>query len=132
MNIYKINSDYKTKVPSSDTRRQEDGFKRIFAQKMSEINAANPQASPHCTGDIVEKAEGLLSLLEEYARGLSDPNISLRDIGPLVERIREEVSFIEAEACEKGSSDSGLARLIRELSVTANVAVFKFHRGDYM
>jgi len=49
----------------------------------------------------------------------------------LVERIKEGVSFIEAGASEKGQGDSELGRIIRELSVIANVAVFRFHRGDY-
>lgn len=67
----------------------------------------------------------------EYARGLSDPGRALNDSEPLVERIKEGMSFIEAGASEKGQGDSELGRIIRELSVIANVAVFTFHRGDY-
>jgi hypothetical protein len=70
--------------------------------------------------------------LEEYANELSDPGTSLRDIAPLVERIKEGMSLIEAEAAEKVYGDIGLGSIIGELAVTANVAIFQFHRGDYM
>lgn len=132
MDIHLINNGNKVKLTSHGTVRQQNEFKRVFAKKLDEINAVNPQVPLDCKENILAKSEGVLSLLEEYARELSDTGTSLSDIEPLVERINEEVSLIEAEASEKGHSDSELGRLIRELAVTANVAVFKFHRGDYV
>ena len=133
MDIHEINNNIKSQLASSNRTIQKDkGFKRVFAKKLDEINAANPQVPLDRKENILEKSERVLSLLEEYARELSDPEKSLSDIEPLVGRINEEMSLIEAEASEKGHSDSGLGRLIRDLAVTANVAVFKFHRGDYI
>jgi hypothetical protein len=132
MDIHLINSNHKVKSTSYETMRKQSGFKRVFAKKLEEINAVNPQVPLDCKGNILEKSEGVLSLLEEYARELSDPGTSLADIEPLVDRIKEEMIHIEAEASEKDFSESGLGRLIREVAVTANVAVFKFNRGDYI
>jgi len=128
MNIHRIHNNSEVTTPSSHTIRGGKGFKRVFDQKMNEINS---RPVVHSTAGIAEKSEGLLSLLEAYAKGLSDPDIPLSDIEPLVERIKEEVNGIEAEASEKGYSDRELKNLIREMSVTANVAAFKFQRGDF-
>ncbi len=48
------------------------------------------------------------------------------------ENIKEEVSLIEAKAADKTNHDHELERFIKDLAVTANVAVFKFYRGDYL
>jgi hypothetical protein len=113
---------------SSHTIQGGKGFKRVFDQKMNEMHS---QAVAHSSAHVLEKSEGLLSLLETYARDLSDPDTPLSDIEPLVRRIKEEVSVIEAEASEKGYGDRELENLVNEVSVTANVAAFKFHRGDF-
>jgi len=128
MNIHKIQNNPGVGAPSSNTIRGGNGFKRVFEQKMNEINSP---AAPPSTADILEKSEGVLSLLDAYANGLSDPNMPLSDIEPLVERLKEEASIIEAEASGKGCGDRELESLIKEVSVTANVAAFKFHRGDF-
>jgi hypothetical protein len=132
MNIYEIDSNISTKLTSTRSVGKDNGFKRVFSQKMDEMNAALPLNSSPRVGEIIKKSEEVLCLLEEYANGLSDPEMSLKDIGPLVERIKEEAGLIEADVNEKGQSDSGLGRIIRELSVVANVEAFKFHRGDYV
>jgi hypothetical protein len=132
MDIHLINSNNKVNQDSHANIRRQNGFKRVFAKELDKINTALPRVPLGFKGDILEKSELILFLLEEYARGLSDPGRSLSDIEPLVEGIKEGMSLIEAEASEKGLGDSGLGRLIRELAVTANVAVFKFYRGDYI
>ena len=131
MEIHLIHSDHKVKLSPQGDIGQKNGFKRVFTKKVEEISQVNSPVPIDCKGTIVEKSEGVLSLLEEYTRELADPGTSLSDIAPLVQRIKEGVSLIEAEASKEGHSDSGLGRIIRELAVTANVAVIKFHRGDY-
>ena len=71
-------------------------------------------------------------MLDDYVRELTDPVKTLKDIEPLVESIRKEVNSIEAEAAEKGYNDNELERIIKDVTITANVAMFKFHRGDYI
>jgi len=63
---------------------------------------------------------------------LTDPSKTLKAIEPLVESIKKEVNTIEAEAAEKVDNDNELERIIKDLTITANVAIFKFHRGDYV
>ncbi|MFW6147557.1 MAG: hypothetical protein ACOC6B_04105 [Thermodesulfobacteriota bacterium] len=128
MDIHKIHNNPEVTASSSRTVRGGNGFKRVFHQKMNEINSP---AVAHGTAALVEKSEKLLSLLETYAKGLADPRVPLSDIEPLAERIKEEAGSLEAEASEKASHDRKLENLIKEVSVTANVAALKFHRGDF-
>lgn len=132
MDIHEINNNYNAQSSSPSKVQKDKGFKQVFDRKLTEINAAALQSPADCTGDVLEKSDKILYLLDDYARELSDPEKSLRDIEPLVERISKEVSLIEAEAAEKVHNDSELERFIKDLAVTANVAVLKFHRGDYI
>jgi hypothetical protein len=39
---------------------------------------------------------------------------------------------MESEAANKSHDDKALDRLVNDLAVTAKVALYKFHRGDYI
>jgi len=81
---------------------------------------------------LSSQSDKILHMLDDYARELTDPAKTLKDIEPLVESIRKEVNSIEAEAAEKVYNDNELESIIKDLAITANVAIFKFHRGDYV
>lgn len=131
MDINSINNTYRAQLPSSTTNK-EAGFKQIFDRKLSEIDAITPRHPVEGKKSVLENSDRLLDLLDDYARNLSDPAKTLKDIGPLVERITEEVSLIKAESTDNVHHDDKLERIIEDLVVTTNVALFKFHRGDYL
>ena len=81
---------------------------------------------------IIDQSDKILNLLDEYAKTLADPTKTLKDISPLVERIDKEVSSIEAEVSNQTHADRDFGMFVKNLAVTTNVAVFKFHRGDYV
>ena len=71
-------------------------------------------------------------LLDDFAQALADPQKTLRDLEPLVQKMEGEVKHLEAAPDSEGDSDQSLSRLINDVSLLTNVALMKFHRGDYL
>ena len=132
MDINEIDNLYQTRSSPPDKIKKDNGFKQVFDQKVSEINATTARAFGDSKADVLGHSDRILDLLDAYARGLTDPGKTLKDIEPLVEGIKKEVGIIEAEAAEKVQNDKDLERFIKDLTVIANVAVLKFRRGDYI
>ena len=132
MDINQIDNSSKVRLPSSHKINKEGGFRQILDQKISETHAATPQNPINIKSDVLEHGHKILNLLDNYARDLTDPSKSLRDIEPLIEKIKREVSLVEAEAADKARNDIELERLVNELAVIGNIAVSKFYRGDYI
>jgi hypothetical protein len=108
------------------------GFKQVFDKKINEINEATMSKSMGSKADVIKHGDKILNLLDDYTRDLADPAKTLKDIGPLVKNIEKEVSLIEAESADAVHNDEALKKIIKDMAVTANVAVYKFHRGDYI
>ena len=132
MKIDHIDHLYHGKVSSPEKTAKGDGFKKVFDQRLAEIGQTSSQIPDGSNAEILKRSERVLDLLDEYASGLNDPEKTLKDIEPLVASIKEEADSIERESQEKLQHDEELERFVKELSVTANVAMFKFHRGDYI
>jgi len=129
MNISKIDDSFKPNLPSSKKTDGNQEFKQIFDRTLNEINAPGPVDDKI---NVIEHGDKILNLLDDYARQLTDPGKTLKDIGPLVDRIEKEVRLIETEAAAKVRDDQELETIIKDLSITANVAVLKFQRGEYI
>jgi hypothetical protein len=132
VDINEISNVYHGKLASSKKVKEGNGFTQILEQRLAEINPTNPQTPRGANVDVLKQGLNVLDLLDNYARELADPAKTLRDIEPLVESIKQEVGIIESEVSDRFHNDKDLERLIRDLAVTANVAMFKFHRGDYI
>jgi len=132
VDINEISNVYRGKLASSKKVEKGNGFTQILEQRLAEINPTNPQAPRGIKADILKQSDRVLNLLDDYARQLADPAKTLKDIEPLAISIKEEVGIIESEVSDKLHNDKDLERLIKDLTVTANVAMFKFHRGDYI
>jgi len=132
MDINGIDITYKAKPRFVDKVNKNKEFRQIFDKKITGINLAGAPVPPGGKADVLEHGDKILNLLDDYARDLSDSQKTLKHIGPLVETIEKEASLIEAEAADKVQNDSELEKFIKELTVIANVAAFKFHRGDYV
>lgn len=120
------------KLPSSNNIDKHNGFKQIFDSKLAETNPTTLPALMDNRAGVLDQSDKILNLLDEYARTLTDPAMTLKDISPLVESIEKEVSSIEAEVSNKCHDDKEFDMFVKNLAVTANVAVIKFHRGDYV
>ena len=132
MKIDQIDQLYHGKLSSPEKTTKGGGFEKILENRLTEIGQTASQLPQGSNAEILKRSERVLDLLDEYASGLNDTNKTLKDIEPLVASIKEEADCIERENRDKLQHDKELERFIKELSVTANVAIFKFHRGDYI
>jgi hypothetical protein len=132
MNINKIDNAFKSGLPSSKKVNGDNQFKQIFDKTLHKVDETTIPASVDYKTDVIKQGDKILNLLDDYARLLTDPGKSLKDIEPLVASIEKEVSLIEAEAADKVHHDHELEKFIKDLAVTANVAALKFYRGDYI
>jgi hypothetical protein len=132
MDISKIGSSFQAKLSSTAKVDDDNQFKQIFDQKLDEIHATTSPSPVDSKSDVIVQSEKILNLLDHYAGELADPARTLKDIRPLVDSIEKEVTLMESEAVNKVRNDNALDRLVKDLAVTAKVAMYKFHRGDYI
>jgi hypothetical protein len=132
MDINKIGHPLQTKLSSTTKVDNDNQFKQIFDRKLDEVHATTGTCSVDSKSDVIVQSEKVLNLLDHYAGELADPARTLKDIRPLVDSIEKEVTLMETEAVNKAHNDTVLDRLVKDLAVTAKVAVYKFHRGDYI
>ena len=132
MDINSIKNLSEADIPSSHKINRDKGFGEIFDRKIAELNSTETLIPTVGKADVIEHGNRILNLLDDYASELSDPLKTLKHMGPLVETIEKEAGLIKDEVAEKVQNDSELERIIKDLTVTANVAAFKFNRGDYI
>ena len=132
MDIGKIGSSFQAKLSSTTKVDEDNQFKQIFDQKLDEIHATTSPSPVDSKSDVIVQSEKILNLLDNYAGELADPVRTLKDIRPLVDSIEKEVTLMESEAVNKVQNDKALDRLVKDLAVTAKVAMYKFNRGDYI
>ena len=80
---------------------------------------------------IVEQTENFLDILEEYRNKLLDPQTTLRDIHPLVQRMESEKETLTPVLNSLPPGD-GLKDILNDALVNSEVEVIKFNRGDYV
>lgn len=90
-----------------------------------------PPAVPAET-DVANRTDRLLNLLDSYATSLDNPAATLKDLDPLVTRIKEEAEQLMASADSQPSTADHLKGIAAQTVLTANVEVLKFQRGDYI
>ena len=118
--------------------KKDNGFSQIFNTKLAEANtvsAANEVKAPEINDgslDVLEHGNKILNLLDDYASQLEDPAKTLKHMGYLVQNIEKEISLMETNISDRVQEDKGLEKFAKDLAVTANVAAFKFYRGDYV
>jgi hypothetical protein len=132
MEINKIGNSFQAKLSSTAKIDDDHQFKQIFDQKLDELHPTTGPCSVDSKSDVIVQSEKILNLLDHYAGELADPSRTLKDIRPLVDSIEKEVTLMESEAVTKVQNDKSLDRLVKDLAVTAKVAMYKFHRGDYI
>ena len=134
MDIHEINNLLHTKNRSCKTpanNGKNNSFSEIFNQKLTKINpATQPNFTDNRTG-VLGHSNMIINLLGDYAKNLADPGKTLKDIEPIVGSIEKEIAIIVSKNEGKYSKDKILQNFLNELAVIANVAVFKFYRGDF-
>ena len=75
--------------------------------------------------------EKTLDLLDQYQKAMADPEVSLKEISPLVQSLSQEIRGLTQWAERLPSSDP-LQRIISEVGILSSVEVEKFNRGEYI
>lgn len=132
MDIKKIDQLGHPRPSSFDGITNDKGFKQIFDRKLSEVNSIASPTSADPKTDLLDQSDKILDLLNDYAKELGNPLKTLKDIEPIVLSIEKEVDLIESKTAGIVHQDSEIERFVKDLSVTAHVAVLKFQRGDYL
>jgi len=73
MDVHEIDNLYQEKSSSSNKIKKDSGFKQVFDQKLSEINATTARAFGDSKADVLGHSDRILDLLDAYVRGLTDP-----------------------------------------------------------
>ncbi len=132
MDINKIGNSFQSKLSSTEKIDGDNQFKQIFNQKLDALHPTTNPCPVDNKSDVIVQSEKILNLLDHYAGELADPARTLKDIRPIVDSIEKEVTLMESEAVGTVQNDNVLDRLVKDLAVTAKVAMYKFHRGDYI
>lgn len=77
------------------------------------------------------QTDSLLSKLESYSQKLGNPDISLKEIEPLISDIKNQADELSKSIAQSGEN-AGLKKIADETALSANLEYVKFMRGDYV
>jgi archaellum component FlaC len=132
LDINKINHVYQKEVRLTPEKTKESGFKRVLDKEVNAISKMVPRDLSEVKTNVLHQGDRILNLLDDYGKGLTDSDTTLKEIEPLVERLETEVRLFEEEAALDDSNDQAFDQLTQDLAVTARVALIKFRRGDFL
>ncbi len=83
------------------------------------------------TSRIVDGADRLLGLLEEFQTKLANTAIPLGELSPLAEKIGNETNLLQSSLDVLPETDP-LKDMLNRVLITCSVETEKFKRGDYL
>ena len=127
---------------------QKDDFKNVLKasiertahhpEKIKSSPLANPVSAiqfhpplSEIKGATVERVDNLLDLLDKYRNQLADPQVSLRSIEPVINRIEKEKEQLSS-VLESLPNEDELKDIVNRTLITASLEVMKYNRGDYI
>ena len=72
-----------------------------------------------------------MNLLDNYRRLLADPQVTLRQMEPLLNTIEQEKTQL-SWVLDSLESEDGLKDIVNRTLVTASLEIVKYNRGDYI
>ncbi len=81
---------------------------------------------------VTGKTDTLIGMLEDYAGQLDNPQVSLRQIEPVLAELNAKADALIEKTRFLGEADSNLKEIATQTAVTARTEYMKFQRGDYM
>ena len=75
--------------------------------------------------------EDMINLLDQYHEKLSDPQVTLKKIDPIINELVREMDDL-APVLESLPDDGELKNILNQTLVTASLEISKFYRGDYI
>ncbi|MCG8684861.1 MAG: hypothetical protein MI892_08300 [Desulfobacterales bacterium] len=84
------------------------------------------------TAIVTGKTDKLLEMLDNYASQLENPEVTLRNIEPVLEEINADAASLLEDTRFLGEEDSQLKDIATQTVVAAQTEYLKFQRGDYL
>lgn len=124
-----------------------DAFENVFNKALDKtqakqmiptsVNALSEIASSglkiiDSSGIVSGKTGKLLDMLDAYSIQLQDPEVSLKNIEPVLEKIRINAGTLFEETQRLSAADENLKKIATQTIVTAQTEYLKFQRGDYL
>ena len=81
--------------------------------------------------ELVGRIIKFLDIMDDYANRLGNPNITLKEISPLILEIEEENSQLKFLAESLPPFDD-IRSLLEEVLIRSSVEIIKYNRGDYI
>lgn len=113
-------------------KTRDKGFQHIFEEKLLQNDPIAPGLSMDLKTEMLDQSDKVLDLLDNFAQQLNDRSLTLKEIAPITERIEKEMGLLESKTAGNVPQNSDIEQFLRDLSITAQVAVLKFKRGDYI
>jgi hypothetical protein len=79
----------------------------------------------------IKRLENVLDMLDDYRRKLADPNVTLKDIQPLISTLENENKELKPELNALAQGDK-LKQILNQTLITTSLEVIKFNKGDYI
>ncbi len=79
----------------------------------------------------IQSTEKTLDVLEQYQNAMADPNLSLKDIYPLIQTLSQELQGLNVLS-EKLPPSDPLQSILTNTGIVSAVEIEKFHRGEYI
>ena len=78
------------------------------------------------------KTDTLLGLLDAYSSNLENPEVSLKSIAPILEKINQNADSLLKESISLGPGNTKLKDIATQTVIAAQTEYEKFQRGDYL
>ncbi len=147
--ISPINKKIQIPTQTHTSKTQGDTFKTTLDQALQTKGDVNQASSSNQAGGlneikapflniiqessstIYEQTNKLVDQFETYADALGNPNRSLKEIAPLIGKIKDNAQNLLSDTQIAGNANTPLETMANDLAVMANVEYLKFQRGDY-
>ena len=115
----------------------QDNLKAVSPEQLKNARVTEPQKVASVLLPAIDREEvvarviNFLDIMDEYAQKLGNPNITLKEIAPLIAKIEDQNNELKLLAESLPPFDS-MRPLLDEVLIRSSVEVIKYNRGDYM
>ncbi|MBW1702994.1 MAG: hypothetical protein JRJ11_13955 [Deltaproteobacteria bacterium] len=151
MEIYSNDGVLKSSYPEAIKKNEKPAGKRFGAVLQETIErsscvGAGPQSpsimnniseirfnlfSPVEKTRIIDRVENFLNILDEYHQKLGNPQVTLKDIYPLISEMAAEEEGLIPVLNSLPDRDE-LKEILNQTLITSSLEIIKFNRGDYL
>ena len=109
----------------SNTKAIEEQGSRIEGISKPQFDLLSKVESP-----TIDQVENYLNILSEYQEKLGNPDVSLKELSPLLDQMNEEKGKLSS-ALDSLPNEDGLKEIANETLIISSLETIKFNRGDY-